>query len=341
MGYLMPDLLLTSVEYGGYISIPKFIIFLASFFLWIWLVTCIYHDAKSVETREAFWTAVIFGTGAVAVIIWLLAPLFIVGLLFFVIAVALASISYVTHRNARVMEYDRILTLEHIKGLFVSKEKKLGALKGLVFITANNNEVPLPAPKTPDFFGYKAAHEILTDAIWRRASDIIFSPTPQTYNVIYQIDGVALKQPTTARDKMDYFIRFVKNLADLDINERRKPQKGSFRVRRGQDTIEWEVATAGSTAGEQVLIKQAMQQTITKLADIGLTATEYEHLNNIRKLKQGLFIISGPKKSGVTTTFYTLLRNHDAFRHVQWKQHHHGSWYCDSGTLWQNNSREN
>jgi type II secretory ATPase GspE/PulE/Tfp pilus assembly ATPase PilB-like protein len=36
-------------------------------------------------------------------------------------------------------------------------------------------------------------------------------------------------------------------------------------------------------------------------------------LNKIRDGKQGVFIISGPKKSGVTTTFYALLRQHDAF----------------------------
>jgi type II secretory ATPase GspE/PulE/Tfp pilus assembly ATPase PilB-like protein len=33
-------------------------------------------------------------------------------------------------------------------------------------------------------------------------------------------------------------------------------------------------------------------------------------LHNARK---GVFIVSGPKNSGVTTTLYTLLRNHDAF----------------------------
>jgi hypothetical protein len=139
----MPDLLLVSVEYGGYISIAKFIIFLVLFFLWLPFVTWVYQDARSVGTSEVFWTAVVFATGAAAAIIWLVIPVFIIGMLFYLIAVGLASISYVMHRNTRVMDYDRILTLEHIKGLFVSKQKKLDALKSLVFITANDNEVPL------------------------------------------------------------------------------------------------------------------------------------------------------------------------------------------------------
>lgn len=309
----MPDLLLTSVEYGGYISVIKFLIFLGLFLLTLPLVGWVYRDAQTAGTREDIWTGIVFGTVALATIIWLVVPLFIVGVLFYLIAVGAASIIYVSHRNARVMDYDRILTAEYIKGLFVSEEKKVADLKTFLFITANNNEVPMPGAKTPDFFGYKTAYEIFTDAIWRRASDIIFLPTQQDYAVAYYIDGAPSKQPAITRDQMEYFIRFIKHLADLDPNERRKPQKGKFKIRQGDDNAEWEVLTAGSTAGEQVKIRQIMQQQATKLADIGLMPDQLEHLSKVHDAKQGLFIISGPEKSGITSTFYTLLRSHDAF----------------------------
>ena len=73
------------------------------------------------------------------------------------------------------------------------------------------------------------------------------------------------------------------------------------------------MATAGSTAGEQIRLKQISQQTITRLAEIGLTAEQYKQLNEIHEVKQGVFIVAGPKKAGVTSTFYALLRNHDPF----------------------------
>ena len=313
MEHFMPDLILASIEYSGYISIIKFIIFLLLFFLWLPLVGWVYKDALAVETKEVFWTALVFGAGAAAAIIWLLIPLFVIGLLFYLIAVPATSLGYVMHRNARVMDYDRVLTAEHIKGLFVSKQKRLDALKGFLFITANNNEVPLPEPQTPDFFGYKAAYEIFSDVNWRRANSIMFSPTSEYYNVDYYVDGAQLKQPTILRDQMEFFIRFLKNLAGLDVNEKRKPQKGKFKIRQDKENTEWEVATAGSTVGEQLRLKQIMQQKIAGLADIGLMTRQYEQLNKIRGLKQGLFIVTGPQKTGVTTTFYALLRNHDAF----------------------------
>ncbi|HEW79700.1 MAG TPA: hypothetical protein ENH34_07045 [Phycisphaerales bacterium] len=309
----MSDLPLSFVEYSGYISIIKLVVFLILFFLWLPLLSWVYKDTKTVGTEEVFWTATVFGTAAAAAIIWLLIPVFIIGMLFYLIAVAAISISYVMHRNARVPEFDKVLTAEHIKGLFANETKKLDTLKSLLFITANNNEVPMPEPKTPDFFGYKVAYDIFTDATWRRASDIMFSPTHQNYNVIYYVDGAALKQPAITKEQMEYFIRFVKNLADLDINERRKPQKGKFRIYRNKENTEWEITTAGSTAGEQIRLKQATQQNIIRLIDVGLTPDQYEQLNKISEVKQGLFIIAGTKKTGVTTTFYALLRNHDAF----------------------------
>jgi type II secretory ATPase GspE/PulE/Tfp pilus assembly ATPase PilB-like protein len=309
----MTDLSLAFVEYGGYISIIKFIIFLLLFFPWLSLLSWVYQDAKSVGTKEVFWTAIVFGGGAVAAIIWLVTPIFIIGTLFYLIAVGATSISYVIHRNARVPEFNRVLTVEHIKGLFASKGKKLDALKSFLFITANNNEVPIPEPKTAEFFGYKMAYELFNDAIWRRASDVVFSPTPQNYSVAYYVDGAALKQPDVAKDQTEYLSRFLKNLADLDPEEKRKPQKGRFRIYKDKESIYWEITTAGSTAGEQIRLKQITKRGITRLNEIGLMPEQFEQLNKIREAKQGLFIIAGPQKSGVTSTFYALLRNHDPF----------------------------
>lgn len=309
----MPDLLLTSIEYGGYISIAKLLIFLLLFFLWLLLIMWVHRDATTVGTKEAFWTAIVFGTGAAAAIIWLVMPLFLIGMSLYLIAVAASVISYIMHRDTKVPDFQRVLSTEHIKGLFTSQKKELDTLESFVFITANNNEVPVPEPKTPDFFGYKAAYNILSDATWRRVSSIVFSPTQQSYNVSYYVDGAALKQPAIARGQMEYFAHFLKNLADLDANEKRKPQKGKFRIHQDKGNTEWEVATAGSTAGEQIQLKQITQQDVMKLDDIGLTTGQYEQLNKIRELKQGVFIVAGPKKTGVTTTFYALLKNHDPF----------------------------
>ena len=309
----MPDLLLAAIGYGGYISIFKFLIFLGFFFGWLPLLTWVYQDARAIETKAVFWTGIVLGAGAAGTIIWLVVPVFIAGMLLYLIVVGAISLAYVKHRNSMVMDFDKVLTVDHIKNLLVSKEKKLAKLKNFIFITANRNEIPIPEPRTPDFFGYKTAYEILSDALWRRASSIAFSPTPQDYKVAYYVDGAVLKQPSIGREQMKYFIHFIKQLADLDTKEKRKPQKGTFKVVQGESYTEWEVTTAGSTAGEQVRLKQITHEDLPRLNEIGLMPEQYGQLSRFNEIKQGVFIISGPSKSGITTTVYAFLRNHDAF----------------------------
>jgi type II secretory ATPase GspE/PulE/Tfp pilus assembly ATPase PilB-like protein len=313
MEQFMPNPVMIAIEYGGYISIIKLLVFMALFFGWLTLVGWVDRDAKAVETQDIFWVGLILGTGAAAAIVWMVVPIFIIGLLLYAIAVGATSLAYVKHRNTRVLDFDRVLTVGHIKGLVANKEKKVEALKSFVFITTNGNEVPVPEPRTPDFFGYKTAYEILNDAMWRRASSVVFVPTPQDYNVTYNIDGAATKRPNLPKDQMEYLVRFLKQLADLDVMEKRKPQKGKFRTYKEKEGTDWEVTTAGSTAGEQLKLKQTTKRDIMRLSDIGLMSDQYEQINSLSQLKQGLFIVSGPRNSGVTTTLYALLRNHDAF----------------------------
>ncbi len=308
----MPELL-AAVGYGGYISPIKLVIFLILFFGWLPIISWVYRDAEAVGTKHTFWTAVVFGAWAISGLIWLLVPVFIIGLAFYLIAAGAASVSYAMHRDSLVPEFQRVLSINHFMELFSSKGKRAEALKQFVFITANNNEVPVPQPKTPDFFGYKAAYNLFNDALYRRAYDIICTPAAQSYNVAYYVDGAALKQPSIPKDQMDYLLHFVKNLTNLDIAEKRKPQKGKFTIFKENRRIDWEITTAGSNAGEQMRAKQLTQQNITKLEHLGLITVQLEQFSRLQNANSGLFIISGPRKSGVTTTLYTLLRNHDAF----------------------------
>ena len=311
----MPDLFAASIVFGGYISLFKFVIYIAAFCAWLPLVGWIHNDSKPLNTKTLTWTLAILCSGALGLIIWLLIPIFIVGMLLFAVAVGATSLAYIKFRNTKVPEFERVLTIDHIKNMMANKEKKLESLKEFTFITANKNDVPVPEPRTSDFFGYKSVYELIKDATWRRASTVALSPTPQDYQVAYNIDGTITKQPSIPRDQADYFLHFVKQLSNLDIKEKRKPQKGVFRVHRNlvkKDAV-WEVMTAGSTAGEQVRLKKITQEDPIKVDKLGLMPEQLELLNSFNKRKQGLFIISGPEKNGLTTTLYALLRNHDAF----------------------------
>ena len=303
-----------AIEYGNYISIIKLVAFMVLFFAWLPLLLWVNRDAGFVRTNALGWTIIIFIAGAAAAIIWLLTPLFIIGILLYLITVIAASLAYVMHRNVRVDEYQKVLTAEHIKSFFVNEDKKIKAIsKGLSFITANNNEVPAPMPKTPEFIGYKMAQEFFDDILWRRASDAVFTPSPQGHDIHYRIDGTNVKQQGYEREDIEYFVRYIKHLADLDINERRKPQKGYFNVRKDTEKIQWELTSSGTTVGEQIRLRLVKQYSLMKIKDIGLFGEQFEQIKQLRDQKAGLFIVSGTRQSGVTSTFYALIRNHDPF----------------------------
>jgi type II secretory ATPase GspE/PulE/Tfp pilus assembly ATPase PilB-like protein len=309
----MPDILLAAVGFGGYISIVKFVVFIVLFFPWVWLVGWVYDDAKSIATREALWTGIVLAAGAVGALLWLMIPVFFVGLLLYIIAVTATSLSYVMHRNALVPEFDKILTAEHIKGLFSNEEKKREGFEQIVFITTNDNEIPVPEPRTQEFFGFKIAHDLFKDVLYRRAGNIMLLPGVNAYTLSYVVDGVTLTQPDMTKDRAETLAGFLKQLAGLDVSEKRKPQKGTFRVRQEKGGSQWEIATAGSTAGEQIRLKQVTQDTAMRLSEVNLLPEQYGQLKSVSGMKKGLFLVSGPKQSGVTTTFYALLRDHDAF----------------------------
>ena len=308
----MPDFLAVA-GYGGYISPIKFAVFLILYFGWLFIIDWVYKDSEAIGTKYAFWTGVVFGVWAAAGIIWLLIPIFAIGLAFYIIAAGAATISYVMHRNSLVPEFQKILTVDYFKDMLLGGIKKKEPVAAYVFISANNNDVPVPEAKTPDYFGYKAAYSMFDDALYRRAYDVVCIPALQNYDVAYYVDGTALKQPAIAKDQMDYLIRFLKSLANLDMEEKRRPQKGKFTIFKQGKRVDWELTTAGSNAGEQMRAKLMTQQNITKLSDLGLTADQLEQFGTLHNAKKGVFIISGPRNSGVTTTLYTLLRTHDAF----------------------------
>ncbi|MDH7598147.1 MAG: ATPase, T2SS/T4P/T4SS family [Sedimentisphaerales bacterium] len=300
-------------EFGNYISIVKLAIFWAVFMGTLPLLAWIHRDAKAIGADVLRWTAAVLACLVFGTIIWWIIPIYILGLLFYIVAIGTVAIAYIREHNRHAMPFDKLLTVDHIKRLLSKKAAQAELSSEFVFVTKNNNPVPTPQPKTPDFYGYKVAYDVISEALRRRVASITFRLAANGQTVIYEIDGLATKEPEMPREQMAYLLRFVKLLADVDLNERRKPQQGIFRIWKGKDSIEWEVKTAGSVTAEQMQIRRIFKDAGMRLSEIGLANDQAAALQDIGKRKQGIFIISGPQKSGVTTTFYAFLREHDAY----------------------------
>lgn len=312
----MSGLLAAAAEYGGYIEAWKGLIMAAVFFGWMPLVNWVHTDSQAVRTNKQAWTAGIAATGAAALLLWMVVPAFLIGLLLYLLSVGSVAVAYVVHRNARVSDFERVLTPEHFKGLFVNEAKKIEKVsRGLSFITGNKNEVPLPTPKTREAEGFALVCDILDDAIWRRADQVTLIPQKDEYAVVYLIDGIPMKQSARTKEETDVFTYYLKQLAGLEVEEKRKPQQGRFKaIKDKTQRTEWQVNTSGSTAGEQVRVEKISSLASRKIEDLGLNENQIESIRTLRNLQGGgLILVSGTAKSGVTTSLYTLLGNHDPF----------------------------
>ena len=311
----MPSDLMVAVDYGGYISLWKLVLFVLAFFAWAPLVNWVFTDSQAVRTNVFVWTLAIAISGMVTLFLWLLIPVFFVGLLFYLIAVTGAAMAYVTHRNSRVADFEKVLSADHLRGLFVNAHRKIEkSSHGITFFTCHGNEVPIPEPKSIELEGFLMTCDLIDDGVWNRADVIRLVPQGEEYGVYYEIDGLSIKQEPKLREEMDNFIYYVKQLAGLEVQEKRKPQTGRFKtILPENNQISWEVCTSGSSAGEQVRLERASELVSRKVKDIGLNENQLADIVSLSEIKSGLILVSGPKKSGVTSTFYTLLGNHDPF----------------------------
>ncbi len=139
------DLFAASITFGSYISIIKLLLFVAAFCAWLPLVGWIHNDSKPLGAKTLTWTIAILCSGALGLIIWLLIPIFIVGMLLFAALVGGTSLAYVKVRNTMVPEFDRVLTIDHIRNLTVSKEKRSKASKNLLLSQPTKTMFPYPS----------------------------------------------------------------------------------------------------------------------------------------------------------------------------------------------------
>jgi type II secretory ATPase GspE/PulE/Tfp pilus assembly ATPase PilB-like protein len=147
---------------------------------------------------------------------------------------------------------------------------------------------------------------------------------------------------TMERDQGDGVLNIFKVMADLDITEKRKAQDGSFsaevqaeveriggkaktrennaedddtplelkgdRPRQITRQIDFRVATAGSVAGEKLVMRILdRSKQVTDLSQLGMRPKLNDQIRGIVRQPHGLFIVCGPTGAGKSTTLCACL----------------------------------
>ncbi len=303
-----------SQSVGNYIAIWKLVLYALFFGLWCWVGQWQDKDTLFVRTNRTFWNNLYLGCGVVTLFLWLILPtVFWVGFLLFFVAWLTLEITYVLHRNARVKEVERIFTPDHIKTLFSKDKRQKETKQRLSFISAHNNELPVPYRQDPEYDGYVYAEDLLYQLCLQRVSLCELIPVNETVKIRKVIDGVVSGDEDRNTAEVEPVIAYLKAVANLDTKDRRRPQSGSFAVRMNNTLIKWYINTSGSTRGEQLILEKQEDTKTLKMDAIGFNPDQLEQVRQIVKEPSGVIVVSGGKGSGLTTTLYSLTISHDAY----------------------------
>jgi type IV pilus assembly protein PilB len=104
----------------------------------------------------------------------------------------------------------------------------------------------------------------------------------------------------------------VKILAKLRLDEKRKPQDGSFSTNIDGRKIDFRVSTMPAYYGEKVVMRILDSERGVKPIDqLGLSESNLKLVREALKQPYGLILITGPTGSGKSTTLYSMINELD------------------------------
>ncbi len=299
---------------GGYMSVFKILGMFVLLVPWLWVAPWVQRDSKRVRAPKGLWATIILAVGAAALLVWLLLPFYAVGLALYVVAVVTALVSYVSYRNSRVEDDEKIRLVSLLKGTARKETEK--AVTRLILYNSDGKVVVAPTEESeePDAIrGYNLIQELMYDIVWRRASEVDLAPSREKARVRYVIDGAPVERPKIPLSDSEAIIQYLKPVGGMDAEERRRPQKGKIAVDLAGSAIDILLTVAGTTSGQRMRFRIVQEFVQTNLDTLGISDDVLARLREIIKLDHGLLIVSGRGGSGVTSTLYSLLREEDAF----------------------------
>jgi type IV pilus assembly protein PilB len=154
----------------------------------------------------------------------------------------------------------------------------------------------------------KFINGLLTDAVYKGASDIHIEPYEKEIRVRYRIDG-ALQEIMKPPLKMKAALTSrVKILADLNIAERRVPQDGRIKLKLKNKVVDFRVSTLPVIFGEKIVLRILDKGNLTfDLTKFGFEPKAEKDFMWAIQRPYGMVLVTGPTGSGKTTTLYSAL----------------------------------
>ncbi len=154
----------------------------------------------------------------------------------------------------------------------------------------------------------KAAAQILIKAVKEDISDIHIEPQENEYRVRLRQDGVLRSFIKIPRGSGVKLTAVIKNMASMNVAERRASQDGRILRKLEGNKMEFRVSTLPSKYGEKTVLR--VLKSDPGMLNLDALVSNSDVLNRLRTMihqTYGIIIVAGPTGSGKSTTLYSVI----------------------------------
>ena len=283
-----------------------------------WLSSSVIEkDVRFFHFPLAAWNWALAGTLVAGLAAALFIPIFWVGWPLQVLLYAGLGYGYWRYRDRQVPEKDRfdLFSAKFRASMEARKTAKAFAGATIVFLDGSGNKVPVPPREDPMAEVHTAAEQMIATALPARARRIDLGPTPKGYMPIRLIDGIKHPQEAMQPELAVRVIDYIKRVAGLDVNERRKRQMKDMRIQAAGGRVTLTLTTWGGANGQALRIDvEREKQLALPFESLGMLPAQVEALEEATKdVSQGVVLVAVPPGMGLTTLSYALIARHDPY----------------------------
>lgn len=313
---------------GPSIALAKLLPVLFVFFCWIYFCDWANRASQRYQLGYMLWSAITVFSGLVGLLLVLLVPFFMVTFPLYCLSVLGPFIAFSIVHNRSVEQHQKVFTGEWWRytfatmagrvGIKVDTERKADYMKGppvdLIAMGAkeeHGNEANLlTARQSP---GYVLVKELIADMVTQNSERVLLDYTPESVGVRHNIDGVWENGEARDRESGDVMLAVMKQLANLDLTERRKRQEGEFAAKYEDVEYECPILTQGVKTGERVMVSVVNKgkASLNTFAQLGMREKLAEQWADVMLRDSGLVIVSAMPQGGLTTLTDVVLLETD------------------------------
>lgn len=155
----------------------------------------------------------------------------------------------------------------------------------------------------------KVVDNLIREAALQEASDIHIEPTEHAVRIRYRVDGILREQNELPKGAAQSILARIKIMGHLDIAERRIPQDGRVRFKKGSIDIDLRLSTLPTVYGEKAVMRLLQKATnIPEVEQLGFSDYNFQRYMDVIEKPNGIFLVTGPTGSGKSFTSFSTLK---------------------------------